>query len=99
MACMSPQKLDVTDALQHVRSSETQRSREIAFQCLGNIIAFGVECNLGFQVNSTSKSAIQLSLEFAHFLAQLAQSLLESRHLIIDFLHRSRKALLHLRER
>lgn len=39
---------------------------------------------LRFQVDATSKASIQLGLEIAHFLAEFAQFLLESSHLVVN---------------
>lgn len=54
---------------------------------------------LRFQVDATSKASIQLSLEIAHFLAQLAQFLFESSDFVVDFVDGSGEALLHLGQR
>lgn len=54
---------------------------------------------LCFQVDATSKAPVQLGFEIAHFLAEFAQFLFERGDFVVDFVDRSRKALLHLRER
>jgi hypothetical protein len=54
---------------------------------------------LCLQVDTTSKSSIELGLEFAHFLTQFAEFLFESSDFVVDFVDGSRKTLLHLGER
>lgn len=54
---------------------------------------------LSFQVDATAKAAVQFGLEFAHFLAQFAEFLLEAGHFVVDFVHGGGQAFLHIRER
>jgi hypothetical protein len=53
----------------------------------------------GLQVDAAAEATVEFGLELTHFLAQLAEFLLEAGHFVVDFVHGSRQTFLHIRER